>query len=562
MTLPAASPDAPGVPSWRSRAPRLALACALAAVIVMAVFGQTRLYFDYAWQLMSVRDYARGDSPSPFLIRFADSADLAQDRLDWTIGYPLSYNALGGALTRLGVTPAAAHRTIAAGAVIAGILGLYLLLRDAVRVSPLARAVALLTLSLSFNGLHMVCFMMPEVFLFATVPWQLWALHQALQPEATPRRRLAMLLLLGAMTGLSYTFRYLAPLSGLPLLACAAGWLAWRRPARWLAGVVGLAVAAALPVAIMSGANYLHTGAINSTSSSLPWGMTPHWPSLNQWLLAITGPVQALFGSAFVYGRAAAQLGSFADLTPFDAQQRWGLLLAIIPTLLGALLIARFARRSPTLLFALAGVAGTSGGLLWLYSRSEIPQTDPRYFAAPALLIFPALLEATLAAWRQSRRWRVAVAIFVFPLALSLVYAGYACLRNLRAPEFGGRGGIMTEGGVNPATLRAAVAAHPSAGSREIVWMCFQPGVLHALDGRHAFESYQRAPVEYRASRPVTLVVLRDRHGGMHPSIYAANFHHLDILSRPPDFAHGAYDVYVRPIGPQGLLRDSAPARP
>ncbi len=562
MTRLEPAPADGSLPAWQQAAPRHALWAAIIVVVLMAVFSQTRLYYDYAWQLMSVRDYARGDSPSPFHIRFADPENLARDRLDWTIGYPLAYNAVGGLLTKSGLPPTAAHRVIAGAAVLSGILGFHFLLRDATRLPPLVRAGALLAVGLSFNGLHMICFMMPEAFLFATAPWQLWAMHQGVQPQISSGRRIWLLTLLGMTTGVAYTFRYLAPLAGIPLLACAAVWLLWRRPSRWLAAACALTLSAALPVAILSAANVLHVGSINS--STMPWGVSPHLPDLNQWLLAITGPVQALFGSAFVFGRVAAHLGGISGLSDFDAQQRWGFLLTIPSTLLAAVLIWRGERRSTTLPFALAGVVGTSVGLLILYSRSDgfFPQPDPRYFVGPALLIFPVLADALYHAWCKSARERVAGAAFLLPIAATLVYTGYAYLRNLRAPEFGERGGIIAEGGVNPVALRAAVASRLPAGSAPIVWMCFQPGVLYALDGRHVFESYAGKPVDYRAKQPVTLVVLREKSGGMHPSIYAVNFHHLDLAGHAPDFEHGGFDVFIRPIGPQGVIARSVGSLP
>jgi hypothetical protein len=526
------------------------LALAIAAALLFGVFGQMRLYYDYGWQLMSVRDHARNDTTSPFVMRSADPGDLARDRTEWTIGYPLAYNAAGALLTATGLDSDSAHRFIVATAVLLGIAGWHLVLARCLALSPLGRAGALLLVSFSFNGLGMLGFMMPETFLFATVPWQMWALGQVMTPAtATPRLRPA--LVLGVVTGVAYTFRYVAALHGLPLLACAAGWLAWRRPAGWWQSVLVMALAAALPVAALSAMNYAHVGAINSASSALPWVVEPHWPDFSQWLLVLTGPVQALFGSAIAYDRAAQWLG-FVDFDSLKLCSRW---LAVGPTILASLLLLRFAPRDRRLFTGLAGVAGTGLGLLWLYSRSGLPQPDSRYSVASALLLWPSLAIATGAAWRQAARWRAGLAVQALPGAIALLLAVHAHELALRPAVHGRPGGIIGGGRIDPPALRAGVAAHLPPEAGDIVWMCFQPSVLYALDGRHVFESYAGRPVTYRSSRPVTLVVLREKSPGMHPTVYENNHRTLDLAGRAPDFEHGDYEIFIRPIGPAGPIR-------
>jgi len=536
--------------------PRATLAGCIFLVLVLGICGQMRLYYDYAWQLMSIRDHARGDTDSPFVMRSADHADLSRDRAEWTIGYPLGYNATGAILTMSGLTAEAAHRLIATGAVAMGLLGWHVVFARCTGLPAAWRAGALAAIGLSLNGAGMMSFMMPEVFLFAAVPWQMWAFWHVTSMDSPAPWRHRVGGLLGFATGLAYTFRYVGALHGLPLVAVAALWLLWRRPRGWWITGLVLGLAALLPVAVMSILNYRHVGAINSTSSSLPWGITAQWPDLLHWLLVVAGPFQALFVSAHVFDRTAGLIGEAVfGLTDFGSLKSLSLSLALVPTTLAAILIARFAVRDRLLLGGLAALAGTILGLLWLYSHSGLPQPDTRYSVAPALLLWPVLVGAIHAAWRGTRRWRVALALLAMPAGPALLIAARSHQHALE-PLFQGRAGDIIAGGrVDPAALRAALNARVGPDDGGIVWMCFQPGVLYSLDGRHIFEAYGDSPVAFRSRRPVTVVVLRDQALGMHPSTYANNHAGLAIEGRPPDLVHGDFDVFIRRIGPAGLIQ-------
>lgn len=544
-----------------ARAPQAALAFTFAVVLILACFGQSRLYYDYAWQLMSVRDYAQGQTANPFVMRLADPADLTRDRDVWTIGYPLAYNAAGTVLTAAGLSPAHAHRTIAVSAVLLGVLGWYFVLQGCTTLPPVASALTLIAISLSYNGALMVTFMMPEVFLFTTVPWQLWALWQATDPATNPGRRLRLCGGLGVITGLAYTFRYLAALHGLALLAAAAVWLLRHRPSRWVACGIALACCAALPVIALSLLNFSQTGAIHSVSSSQPWGFTPRWPDVNQWLLVLIGPVQALFGASHIFTQAAEFIQSHGLALPsHGAWITLNFALAIPTTLAVVALLVRFAPRNRLMAFALAGLTATGGGLLWLYSRSTIPQTDPRYFVAVAWMFLPNLVMALYALWHHHRVWWVVLVTLLVPSLLALPAAAYSAALSLAAREPEGPDGLVAGGRVDPEILQAAVRARLPAPGAEIVWMCFQPGVLQALAGRHLCESYLDQPVTYRASRPVNLVVLRDRPPAMHPAVYHNNHQALGLDTRIPDLQLGVYDVFLCLIGPDGPM--PVPAKP
>lgn len=550
--IPAADPIADRS-AWM---PRAALAASILIVLLLATCGQMRLYYDYAWQLMSIRDHARGDTTSPFVMRSADHADLSRDRTEWTIGYPLAYNAVGAAFATAGVPTTMAHRLIVASTVILGLLGWHLVLAHCTALPARWRAGALLAVGLSLNGAGMVSFMMPEVFLFATVPWQMWAFWHATATESSVSRRRWTGGLLGLATGLAYTFRYVGALHGLPLVAVASGWLLWRRPRGWLSTGLVLGATAAMPVTWMSFLNFQHVGAINSTSSSLPWGITSHWPDLLQWMLVISGPIQALFVSAVVFDRVANAVGEAAlGLSGFSSLKTFSLCLALGPMALAALLLGRFAPRDRLLLGALAALAGTVLGLLWLYSHSGLPQPDTRYSAGPALLFWPILVGAIHAALRGPRRWRLAIALLALPVAPALLFAVRSHQLALEPILHGRTGDIIAGGQVDLAALRAAVNARLAPGDGEVLWMCFQPSVLYVLDGRHIFESYGRVPVSFHSSRPVTVVVLRDQARSMHPSTYANNYASLAIDGLAPDFVHGDFDVFIRRIGPDGLMR-------
>lgn len=538
---------------------RTALGAALALALALACFGQTRLYYDYAWQLMSVRDHTRGDTTSAFVMRSADRADLTRDRTEWTIGYPLGYNVAGLGLTSLGLSAAAAHRVIGALAVLLGILGWHYVLTKCTSLAPGSRAVALLALSVSLNGVGMLGFMMPEVFMFATVPWQMWALWHATAAEISPRQRLWFCAVLGAVTGIAYTFRYLTVFHGLPLLAFVALWLLAKRPARWLSAGFLLAGTAAFPVGLMSLANYLSIGAINSTSESLPWGVSHHWPTLTQWLLVMTGPMQALLGSTIVFDRSGTWLGEHVfGMSGYHAIKLLQVSLPLIPTLIAAALLARFAPRDRLLGGALAGVAGTIIGLLIIYGTSGLPQPDARYSVGSAMLLWPALVAAGYAAWQHSARWRIPAVVVALPPLAALAFAGRAHQLALFSDRPTGPGRIIADGGVDVDQLRAEVRRQLPPDSGEVIWMCFQPGVLYALDERHVFESYEQKVVDYRASRPVTIVVLRDRSLIMHPSTYEDNHLRLDIPGHAPEFVHGNYDVFIRRVGPDGVIGRSS----
>lgn len=538
-----------------ARLPYLVLLGSILCVLLLGLCAQTRLYYDYAWQLMSVRDYARGDTDSPFVIRSADPADLSRDRTEWTIGYPLAYNAAGTLLVSVGLSPGGAHRAIATISVLLGVLGWYCLLRDCTALSPRARVVVHAAVCLSYNGALMITFMMPEVFLFATVPWQIWLFWQITDPGVDAGRRIRLGLLLGGCSGLAYTFRYIAALHSLPLLALTAVLLWRKRLPRWQAVLGAMSLAAAVPVAVMSAFNYLHTGGVNSVSGSQPWSLMPHWPSLNQWLLCAVGPAPAFLGASFVFNRAADFLNlHWLPVSSYDWLITLQLALAMPTALFVSTLLVRFAPRNRLLLAAVAGWAGTAGGLLWLYSRSSIPQTDPRYFVATAWLLLPLAAMAAREAWTASRPWRVACLLLLSPFVAVLPASLYSATLSLRSAQSADASRVVPGGRLDLVALKSAIRVRLPNAEAEVVWMCFQPGVLYGLDGRHVFESYASTPVDYRSSRPVQLVVLRDRAQTMHPSTYANNYHFLDIMDRTPDLQAGDYDIFIREIGPGGLI--------
>jgi len=82
-----------------------------------------------------------------------------------------------------------------------------------------------------------------------------------------------------------------------------------------------------------------------------------------------------------------------------------------------------------------------------------------------------------------------------------------------------GRQSHYGDGRVDPALWRHRRPSGVRRGALDV----FSTWCALRLGGRHVCESYSRTPVNYHASRPLTLVVLRDRGQSMHPSTYANN---------------------------------------
>ncbi len=221
----------------------LTLGAFLAATLV-----SYRIDTDTGFQLRSLQQWTRGESPNPGTLRLPDPRDLSRDDRVWSSWWPPGFPLVYAPLVAAGLPLAAALRITSFLLFLAGSLGW---LRLADRLAPsrpvrLLYALSLVGYAVTLGGAASL--RSADILAFAAAPWLI-----ALTLRLGAARASALQFLLGGFAlGLSYWLKYSLFLAVLPLGA----WLAFRvarsaqasRPARVLRLAV-LALGFALPVA-------------------------------------------------------------------------------------------------------------------------------------------------------------------------------------------------------------------------------------------------------------------------------------------------------------------------
>ncbi|HEY0553304.1 MAG TPA: hypothetical protein VGG20_03505 [Thermoanaerobaculia bacterium] len=255
--------------SWR-----LPVGDLLLLVLVGAVYlGASRVPYevdsDVAFQLESVAQWVRGDSPDPATLRLPDPRDLSRDSFVASNWWPPAFPYLFAPLAAAGLSLAAALRIGSFALFLTGCLG-FLRLGNTLR---LPRAVRILYgLSLAVYALTIggaATLRTVDILAFAAGPWlALMALRQ-MSREA----RALPLLLCGLALGATYWVRYALFLAAAPILV----WMALRIASagrrlsiatllpRWRP-LVALGVGFALPILVLLAFNLRRAGFSESVS--------------------------------------------------------------------------------------------------------------------------------------------------------------------------------------------------------------------------------------------------------------------------------------------------------
>ncbi|MBW8873587.1 MAG: hypothetical protein JF614_01370 [Acidobacteria bacterium] len=242
----------------------LLLALAGGAFLV-ATLAPYRVDVDTGFQLRSLQQWVRGESPNPGTLRLPDPHDLSRDALVWSTWWPPGFPFLYSPLAATGLSLAAALRITSFLLCLAGSLG-WLRLTELFALPRTARllyAVSLAAYAGTIGGAATLS--SADVLSYAFAPW-LVALVLRQGGETSPLR----LVLTGLALGSSYWLKYTLFVMALPL----AGWLAWRvglggggpwtsRASRLAALALGLA----LPVAALLAIDLRHSESLSASAS-------------------------------------------------------------------------------------------------------------------------------------------------------------------------------------------------------------------------------------------------------------------------------------------------------
>lgn len=237
----------------------LLLLLLVGAVFLAATAVPYRVDSDAGFQLRSLQQWLRGDSPSPGTLRLPDPHDLSRDTLVWSTWWPPGFPFLYAPLAAAGLSLAGALRLTSMLLFLAGAAG-WLLWAGGLGMSRPVRllyAVSVATYAVTIGGAATL--RTADNLTFAAAPWlALLALRQAV--PGTSRRAL---LLTGAALGASYFLKYTLFLAALALTA----WLALQLLRRGrgngsarLSRVAVLGLGLTLPVASLIALDTWETG--------------------------------------------------------------------------------------------------------------------------------------------------------------------------------------------------------------------------------------------------------------------------------------------------------------
>lgn len=339
---------------WRSAAfPYLLLVVLVSGIYLAAVRVPYEVDSDVAFQLKSIAQWTRGDSPNPATLRLPDPQDLSRDSFVASNWWPPAFPYLYAPLAAAGLSLATTLRVGSFLLFLAGCLG-FLRLGESMRLAGVVRilyALSLAVYALTIGGAATLRTV--DIVAFAAGPWlALMALRQASRES-----RALPLFLCGLALGATYWVRYALFLAAVPILA----WMALRVAAagrrfslrdllpRWRP-LVALGTGFALPILILLALNLRQAGFSESASGKRSvWSHDARAVSPPFLLLTLAGaPGLSLFQN----DQWITHLTYFSDsrlafLRRFDDRERLALkaLLGIPATLMLAWGLARARRR-------------------------------------------------------------------------------------------------------------------------------------------------------------------------------------------------------------------------
>jgi len=248
--------------------PFLVLVALVSGAFLAATLAPYRVDVDTGFQLRSLQQWVRGESPNPATVRLPDPNDLSRDRLVWCTWWPPGFPFLLAPLAAAGASLAMTLRVMCFLFFLTGGIG-WLRLADRFFLSPPMRmarllyAVSIAAYAVTVGGAATLPW--ADVLGFAAAPW-LMALALRGEEEASP----FWLLAAGLALGCSYWLKYTLFLMAIPL----AGWLGLRLllragdPWTWRASrLAALTLGFALPVAALFALNFEHSDGLTSSLS-------------------------------------------------------------------------------------------------------------------------------------------------------------------------------------------------------------------------------------------------------------------------------------------------------
>lgn len=498
--------------------------CATASVLALALATlaapQGLHFYDPVMQLLALRHYETGLSPSWHVFARVDPLDLARDLPEFITWWPPSTQLLVLPLRELGLSFAASLRLIALAALLLGTWGWvhWFACFDLPRPWLVALALGLPWLRCASSALFRYS---AEILALAITPWLL--LGAAALLSSNRSRPLAPWLLFGFAVGASYLFKYSLGLVAFSVLGAACLWLLLHpsAPVRAPRNVARLAatIAAALLLPL------LWHGWIRLHGSATPVGHAE----------------AALFdrmGFAFLFANPALALAdAFGPLFYLLVYPGWGPLatgslntLGWIGLPVGLILFALLGNalrdrrdHAPTWLAALTLVV-TSLLVFALWFVADVSH-EPRIIAPAALAALPlALAHGRRLALSSHRLARVtlgalAVVFIAVPFLWSPFYVAAKIRQSFRqAPGATGLAIPALQTADIPALLREL---EPYAGPRT-VWVVPDPELALELPGRAIYLKAGRSIAEdlrnsydgrvtlahWRTREPIDLAVL------------------------------------------------------
>jgi len=530
--------------------PLLVLATAACAAYFAASFVPYRVDTDIGFQLRSVQQWARGESPSPATLRVPDPADLSRDRLVWSNWWPPGLPFLHAPLAALGLPLGAAVRLTSLLLFLAGSAG-WLRLSSRVELPQwvaVLYAFSLLAYGLSLGGAATL--RTGDQIAYAAGPWvALLALRRGEAAASAGGQFLC-----GLALGATYWLRYSLFVAALPLLLFVAARTFSRtadrpRPVR-LGRVAVLGLGFALPVAALLLLNVLLsdnlTESLTGTRLELSFRNDPTSRPLALGVSFLGAPGLSLFQSDLWI----THLTYFSDrFLPFLRGLGSGgrivlkALLGIPGTIVLVWGLLRQRKRRPGALVAMTLVV-TAGFFLALTAISlgvgynYLGHEAARLAASFMPMAVPLVLAAWLTPGERAplRRDRALAAVVLMLAAAQILFtvgfffkndlhdrhgSGYtAASTGLFTPEIGQDVPAVqsTVASLLRSPRDAVVVAGPTGwGSAFIMWLEFPQRVLpvatffEPLGARYLDAASLRGVGSYRTQRPMRVVLVLSR---------------------------------------------------